>query len=443
MREQAVAVKTETIHVPYLARVEGEGALYVRYNESSCEVEEVRLDIFEPPRFFEAFLVGRSYTEVPDITARICGICPVAYQMSSAHALEQAFGMAVGEPYRTLRRLLYCGEWIESHVLHMFLLHAPDFLGYESAIAMAQDHPELVKKVLRLKKLGNDIVATLGGREIHPINVRVGGFYSLPRKSAWNQIVEELKWGLDFAEEATHIVAGLPIPELIMDYEFMALSHPSEYPFNEGVLATSKGLRFDASEFYDYVEEIHVSYANALHSRLRGRGPYITGPLARVNINRSRLSPRVQSIARDVARKFGITFPNNNNFTSIVARALETVQALEEALAILQNYDKPEMSFIPVQPKAGIGHAATEAPRGTLYHRYEMDENGLVKKANIAPPTAQNQMQIEADLRAYAPTALKFAKPEATLKFEQLIRNYDPCISCATHFLRLNVERIK
>lgn len=443
MPKETVAVKTETIHVPYLARVEGEGALYVRYNDSTLEVEDVRLDIFEPPRFFEAFLVGRSYAEVPDITARICGICPVAYQMSSSHAIERAFGLTVGEPYRTLRRLLYCGEWIESHVLHMFLLHAPDFLGYESAISMAHDHPDLVKKVLRLKKLGNDIVATLGGREIHPINVRVGGFYSLPRKSAWDDIIEDLKWGLDFAEEVVHVVAGLPIPNLVMDYEFMALSHPSEYPFNEGELATSKGLRFDVSEFYDHVEEIHVPHANALHSRLRGRGAYITGPLARVSLNRSRLSARVQSIANDVEHKFGITFPNSNNFTSIVARGLETVQALEEALAILQGYERPEAAYVPVEPKAGVGHSATEAPRGVLYHRYEIDERGLVKKANIAPPTAQNQMQIEADLKAYAPTALKYPKPEATLKFEQLIRNYDPCISCATHFLRLNVEQVK
>jgi len=441
MHNDSQAPSNRTIRVPYLARVEGEGALYVRYNEQTRQAEEVRLDIFEPPRFFEGFLVGRSYTEVPDITARICGICPVAYQMSSAHAIEQAFGVTVGEPYRTLRRLLYCGEWIESHVLHMFLLHAPDFLGYESAISLAQDDPELVKQVLRLKKLGNDIMATLGGREIHPINVKAGGFYSLPRKSAWTQIIEELKWGLDMAGKAVGIVAGFEIPELTMDYEFLALSHPDEYPFNEGILVTSRGLAFDKSEFYDHVEELHVEHSHALHSRLRARSHYLTGPLARVNLNFERLSPRVQSIARDIQRKHGIAFPNNNNFTSIVARGLETVQAVEEALEILKHYEPPERPAVDMEPRAGIGHGATEAPRGVLYHRYEFDDGGLVKKANIVPPTAQNQMQIEADLRAYAPHALQFPEAEATLMFEQLIRNYDPCISCATHFLQLKVER--
>lgn len=184
-------MKSETIKVNYLARVEGEGGLYVKIKDNA--VSEVKLKIFEPPRFFEAFLRGRHFSEAPDLTSRICGICPVAYQMSAVHALEDAFGLTVSGPLRALRRLIYCGEWLESHALHVFMLHAPDFLGYADALRMAQDHPEMVKLGLKLKKVGNDLVTFLGGREIHPINVRVGGFYRVPAKQELATLKERLK----------------------------------------------------------------------------------------------------------------------------------------------------------------------------------------------------------------------------------------------------------
>ncbi|MGZ5434340.1 MAG: Ni/Fe hydrogenase subunit alpha, partial [Thermoanaerobaculia bacterium] len=212
--------KTRTLKVDYLARVEGEGAMSVRIRGG--RVEDVKFRIFEPPRFFEAFLRGRMYTEAPDITARICGICPVAYQMSSVHAMENALGVTVDGQLRALRRLLYCGEWIESHALHIFMLHAPDFLGYPDVLQMARDHPETVKKALALKKAGNDIVALLGGREIHPVNVRVGGFYSVPSRRDLDTLRDRLEMALELALETVRWTAALPTPEHDEDYEFVA-----------------------------------------------------------------------------------------------------------------------------------------------------------------------------------------------------------------------------
>ncbi|MDE2631279.1 MAG: nickel-dependent hydrogenase large subunit, partial [Alphaproteobacteria bacterium] len=238
----------KTIKVDYLNRVEGEGAFKVVVRDGAVKSAELR--IFEPPRFYEAFLRGRSYMEASDITARICGICPVAYQMSAVHSMEKILGIRLSEPLRELRRLLYCGEWIESHVLHIFMLHAPDFLGYDSAIHMAKDHGDLVKKGLALKKIGNDILNLLGGREIHPINVRVGGFYRTPAKRELAPLAEKLKWARDAALDTVRLVAKFDFPDNERDYEFVSLRHPNEYPFNEGRIVSSKGLDI-AVEDYD------------------------------------------------------------------------------------------------------------------------------------------------------------------------------------------------
>ncbi len=423
------------IHVKNLARVEGEGALFIR--TKGDQVEEARLDIFEPPRFYEAFLRGRSYAEVPDITARICGICPVAYQMSSCHALEHAFGVQVGEPYRTLRRLLYCGEWIESHVLHMFMLHLPDFLGYESAVTLAADHRETVVNALQLKKLGNDIVSFIGGREVHPINIKVGGFYRLPDKGRARSLLQRLKDIRPFAVEAVRFVAGLDYPDFRQNYECVALRHPNEYPFNEGHIVSTSGMEIPIVAFRDHFEEVHVPHSTALHGRLKGGRRYLVGPLARINLNFDHLPDSVKAVADEV----GFKIPCNNNFKSLIARGLETLFALDHAIEILERYEPNHPPAVPIQAKAGVGHGCTEAPRGMLYHRYEVDAQGLIKDATIVPPTAQNQPQIEDDLRDFFPSLLDKAEEEATLRCEQLIRNYDPCISCSTHFLKLRLER--
>jgi len=428
-------MKNKTIKVDYLARVEGEGALFVKIKNN--EVADVKLRIFEPPRFFEAFLRGRKYFEAPDITARICGICPVAYQMSSVHAMESAFGVKINGQVRSLRRLLYCGEWIESHALHIYMLHAPDFLGYEDVIQMAKDHPEAVKKALELKKIGNELVTLIGGREIHPINVRVGGFYRTPAKAELNAINERLKWALEAACATVKLVASFPFPEFEQDYEFVALRHPDEYPYNEGRLVSNKGLNIGINEYERNFAEEHVEHSNSLHSVHIGHGNYFTGPLARYSLNFDKLTPLCQQLSKEA----GLGTTCNNPFKSIVVRAIETVYACQEALRIIAQYEAPERPFVPVEVKAGTGYGCTEAPRGILYHRYRVDDQGVIKDAKIVPPTSQNQKTIEQDLRRYVTIYMDQPKDKLTWQCEQAIRNYDPCISCATHFMRLEIER--
>jgi coenzyme F420-reducing hydrogenase alpha subunit len=429
-------MKSRTIKVNYLARVEGEGALSVKVKGGRVVAAELK--IFEPPRFFEAFLRGRKYWEVPDITSRICGICPVAYQMSAVHALEGALGVTVEGTLRALRRLIYLGEWIESHGLHVILLHAPDFLGYPDALRMAQDHPDTVKLGLKLKKAGNDLVATLGGREIHPVNVRVGGFHRVPAPKEFARVKETFLWARDAAMQAVRWVAGLNFPEFEQDYEFVALRQGSEYPLNEGRLVSSRGLDIAVADYEEHFAEEQVPYSHALHSSLKGRGPYLVGPLARFNLNYDLLS----SLARHAARDAGLEPGCINPFKSILVRAVEMVHAVDEALGLMEAYEKPEAPAVKVEPRAGVGYGATEAPRGVLYHRYRLDEAGVVMEAKIVPPTAQNQKRMEADLHSFVEARLDLPEERLTWQCEQLIRNYDPCISCATHFLKLRVDRV-
>jgi sulfhydrogenase subunit alpha len=419
-----------------LARVEGEGAMHVRLRDG--HVEDVRLEIYEPPRFFEAFLRGRNFTEVPDITARICGICPVAYQMSSIAAMEDVCGVEVPEPVRALRRLLYCGEWVESHGLHVFMLHAPDFLGYASGFEMARDHPDLVNSALRLKKAGNELMRVVGGREIHPINVRVGGFYRAPSRRELAPLVDQLERAREFALEAVAWTASLPCPEFEEDFEFVALREPGRYPIEAGRIGSSSGLDVLPAEYEDHFAEEQVEHSTALHSRLRDGGRhYLTGPLARYALNRDRLSP----LALQAAGEAGLEPVVRNPFRSIVVRAVEILYALDEALRILESYEPPDPPAVSVEPRAGIGYGATEAPRGLLWHRYAIDAEGTILDAKIVPPTSQNQGRIEQSLHGFVEQHADLSDDELHLRCEQAIRSYDPCISCATHFLKLEVDR--
>jgi sulfhydrogenase subunit alpha len=427
--------KTKIIKTDALARVEGEGAMYVRI--AGREVEEVKLNIYEPPRFFEAFLRGRGFTEAPDITARICGICPVAYQMSSVTAMEQACGIEVGGQLRALRRLLYCGEWIESHALHVFMLHAPDFLGYPSAIELARDSPEVVTSALELKKTGNELMTVVGGREVHPINVKVGGWYRAPRKAELAPLVPKLERAREIALDAVRITSGFEFPNYEQDYELVALDEPGEYPIDRGRIASNRGLDIAVADYEEHFAEEHVEWSNALHSQIIARGSYLCGPLARFALAADRLSP----VARDAAREAGLDPTERNPFKSIVVRSVELVYAADEALRIIAEYEEPDAPAVEFEPRAGVGHGCTEAPRGILYHRYEIDDEGTILDAKIVPPTSQNQRTIEEDLRGVVERSLDMPDEELTIRCEQTIRNYDPCISCATHFLTLDVER--
>ncbi|HEX7448236.1 MAG TPA: Ni/Fe hydrogenase subunit alpha [Pirellulales bacterium] len=436
MTDDSKPPNARTIRVEALCRVEGEGGLHVRLKGD--RIEDVQLTIFEPPRLFEAFLRGRAIEDVPDIVARICGICPVAYQMSAVHAIESGVGVQVSPEIRRLRRLLYCGEWIESHTLHMHLLHAPDFLGFESGLAMARDWPEEVKRGLRLKKHGNQLLEVLGGRAIHPVNVCIGGFYRAPRREELTALIPDFEWGLQAAIDTVRWVAGFDFPAFERPYTMVALVHHEEYAMNEGRIVDNRGQAIDVADYERHYQERQVPHSTALQSvRMVDGSSYFLGPLARVNLSLDRLKPA----ARRLADELGIAWPSHNSFHGIVARGLEVVHAYEEALEILKTYQPPTPPHVAYQHRAGTGCAATEAPRGLLYHRYNFGDDGLLTEAKIVPPTSQNQGQIEEDLRHWLPRVLDCDEDAMGESCAHLVRNYDPCISCSTHALRLTIER--
>jgi coenzyme F420-reducing hydrogenase alpha subunit len=426
-----------TVDIAGLTRVEGEGSLRIRVRGG--EVEEAHLEIFEAPRYFERLVVGRTPDEVIDIVARICGICPVAYQMTAVHAFESALGVTVDPGVRALRRLLYCGEWIESHALHVYLLHLPDFLGYASALELAKDQRDTVVAGLELKKVGNDLVGLVGGRAIHPVSVRVGGFSRVFRRAEVAGLRGRLEGALESAQATVDLVAQLDPPDFRRDARLVALRHPTEYPMNEGRIVSTDGLDVDAAAWPTEFHERQVAWSHALQAVGAGERPYQLGPASRITLAASTLHP----VAADALRRTGLAEEIRvNPYRSIVARAVELVDAVAEAIDIVDAYEPPGDAGAAWFP--GPAHAAwaTEAPRGLIFHRYELDERGLVRHAQIVPPTSQNQAAIEADLAAFAPRVLDLPPPMATHRIEQLVRSYDPCISCATHFLDLTVERV-
>lgn len=440
--------RNRSLDVGLLSRVEGEGSLHVVVEDGA--VSKATLDIFEPPRFFEAFLVGRRYEEIPDITARICGICPVAYQMTSCAAVEDALGVAVSPSIAALRRLLYCGEWLQSHALHVYFLHAPDFFGCDDAVQMASLVPSALQRGLILKKAGNQLMAAVGGRAIHPVNVKVGGFYKAPSRATIKALAGPLQRALDAALETVDWVSGFDYPDFHADYNFVALRGTAGYPIEAGRIASSGGLDCSPLEFSDIAVEEHVEHSTALHARLFGRLPYLTGPLARYALNSGLLTP----LAAKAAARSGLGPACDNPFQSILVRSVEMVFACEEALRLVADYQAPSPSSLALAPTpAGgggpgegapaemVGVAATEAPRGLLLHRYAIGRDGLVVKARIMPPTSQNQLSIEGDLRRVAQQYLDLSDEELTRRAEVAVRNHDPCISCATHFLHLTVEK--
>ncbi|MFO0564571.1 MAG: nickel-dependent hydrogenase large subunit [Polyangiaceae bacterium] len=423
-----------TIRVDALARVEGEGALTIRFR--GTEPKSVELTIFEPPRFFEGFLRGRSLFETPDITARICGICPVAYQMSACHALEDAVGAEITPEIRRLRRLLYTGEWIESHVLHMFMLHAPDFLGYDDAIGMAKEHADLVKASLRMKKAGNAIVALLGGREIHPINVCVGGFHRAPTKSEMRELLPELEWSRTTLENVLTQLSAWHFPDYQVPIELVSLWHADEYPFNEGRIRSSSGLDVDVHEYEAHFQEEHVQRSTALHSVHVGHGAYLVGPLARFNNCFAQLRP----VARACAERLGLVPPMRNPFRSLLIRGIETLEALDEACEIVERYEVPRVCKVDVPIRAGVGQAATEAPRGLLYHRYRGRPGADRRSEDHTAHESESEAHRSGPQLEIARRLAALPHAEARRLAEQTVRNYDPCISCSTHFLDLRIE---
>jgi coenzyme F420-reducing hydrogenase alpha subunit len=434
--------KTETVtgdrnfEVVGIARVEGEGTLRLRI--TGGEVREARLSIFEAPRYFEKLVVGRTANEVVDIVPRICGICPLAYQTGAAMAFEHLYGVELDPQVKALRKLFYWGEWIESHALHVYMLHAPDFLGYESAIAMARDHKPVVEQALRLKRTGNEVMKLIGGRAIHPVAMRVGGFSKVPTQAQIRALREPLKEALELSKATLKLVGTFKAPAFEREPLYVAIKHPTEYGLNEGRIVSSDGIDVPLWGWRDAFREEHHEGSNALHARTTDGRTYMLGPSARVTLNAAQLNP----IAREALEKSGLAKQiARNPYWSIAARAVELIHASAEALAIVDAYEEPARPFTPWKPRAGETGWGSEAPRGICWHHYDVDEAGKVVAAQIIAPTGQNQGMIEADLTAFAPQVLSLSHAQATIRLEQLIRAYDPCISCATHFLTLEIER--
>ena len=345
--------------------------------------------------------------------------------------------MVVDGPLRALRRLLYCGEWIESHTLHVYMLHAPDFLGYHGAIEMAADHRERVEQGLALKKVGNQIVEVLGGRAIHPLNVRVGGFYRVPTRRELQPVLDGLLRVREIAVETVRWVGAFDMPDLTYDHELVALSRPDEYAVVGGNVVSSSGLAIPVSAFLDEFAEEHVARSNALHAYRSDGTRYLVGPMARFALGYDRLSESARAAAVEV----DLGPDDRNPFRSIVVRAVEVLHAVDEAIGLIEAYEPPDQPAVPVEPRAGVGHGVSEAPRGLLYHRYTLDDEGFITDAVIVPPTSQNQPSIEADLFRLVEQNLDLDDDALRHVCEQSIRNHDPCISCATHFLDLTVDR--
>lgn len=424
-----------TIDVGTLARVEGEGALHVTVRDGT--VEDLQLQIYEPPRFFEGLLRGRHFTEPPDVTARICGICPIAYQLTASQALEDVCQVLIPDPIRDLRRLLYCGEWIQSHVLHVFFLHAPDFLGMHSALDLADTHPETLRQALALRGAGNSILEAIGGRAVHPVTLRLGGFQRVPAKSDLRALLPRLEAALTTALDAVAWVGTFDFPDIEHDFVQMSLTTTDRYPIEAGTIVTSDHRAFDASTYLDHVVEQQLPHATALYATLVDGTPFVLGPSSRFSLNAERLPAR----AAEAARAVGLTPPARNPFRSIVVRAVEIVAAIEDAIGLIERYTVPDRPYVDVQPMPGVGYGVTEAPRGILHHRYELAEDGTVTAAIIVPPTSQNQHAIEADVRRVVEQGLDLDETDLQRQCEQAIRNHDPCISCATHFLDLQIDR--
>lgn len=417
----------KNIAINYLARVEGRGALNFKI-EKDGKIENLQLRIYEPPRFFESFLIGRKYSELAELTSRICGICPVAHQITAIRAVENALGIEPSTQTKDLRKLLAISAHIQSNVLSMYFLSLPDLMGYESIIPMIKDYLDIVKRGLNLRKLGNDISDLIGGRAVHPVTAVVNGFTSLPSKNKLQVIKKRLKEAKQDAFDTVDLFSNLEIPIFKRKCEHIAISNKKEYAINEGRFKSTEGLDIDEMNYKDYIFEKQKYYSTALHSYVKERDSFMVGPLPRININFNKLSDD----AKDTARRSSTKFSNFNPFVSHLARAIELVHDIDECIDIIdKNPIKDEKKEFVC--KSGFGAAITEAPRGSLYHSYTLDNNGIVKSADIVPPTAHNAYNIEKDLNQFIPQIEDSPLDEIKLKCEMLIRAYDPCISCSTH----------
>lgn len=422
------------IEIPSLARIEGHARLVV--DAGNGELKECRLEVFESPRFFEGLLKGRHYRDVAPIIARICGVCSNSHTLVSLAATERSLGVEISEQTRNLRRLLAYGEILQSHLLQLYFMAVPDFLGVNSIFPLAKSRRELVLRALRLKKLANDICHLVGGRPVHPVTTCVGGFSALPAAQDLLELRRRLVTAVPDLEATVDLFATFEFPVFERETEYVSLGAEDGYPLLSQTLVSSDGVRAMAADYKGVIEEYLVPHSSAKFARMT-RETYAVGPLARLKTGFDKLSP----MARKVAAALGLAADTVNPYLNLLARLVEVVHCFEEAIhriddVLVAGLKQPA---IAVPDGGGQGAAAIEAPRGTLFHAYRYDERGCIAEADCVIPTAQNLANIEADLRALVPALLDLSREELTRRLEMLVRAYDPCISCSTHLLRVDV----
>ncbi len=420
------------IEVRHLARIEGHAHLVVDLERG--ELKECRLEVVESPRFFEGLLKGRHYSDVAPIIARICGVCSNSHTLASLRATEAALGLEVTAQTDRLRRLLAFGEILQSHLLQLYFMAVPDYLGVPSILPLAKTRRDLVARALRLKKLANSICEAVGGRPVHPVTPCVGGFSALPSTSILRDLRRQLVEALPDLEQTVELFASFPIAAFERETEYLALDGGGRYPVLGDLLVSTDGLRVSAADYRTAVEEYLVPHSTAKFARA-GRETYMVGPLARVRNAFGHLSP----MARTVAGALGVGPKTANPYFGLLARLVEVVHFAEEGMHLIDEILMAGLreEAAPQPRGGGEGAAAVEAPRGTLFHAYAYDGDGCIESADCVIPTAQNLGNIEADLRALVPTLLDLPREELTRRLETLVRAYDPCISCSTHLLRI------
>jgi coenzyme F420-reducing hydrogenase alpha subunit len=410
------------IDIHYIARVEGEGS--VKFEISDGKLRNLRLNIWEPPRFFEGFLVGRKFDEVPDIVSRICGICPVSHMTTSINALEKAMGILPSPEIRKLRTIMELSQIAASHIVHIYALVLPDYHGLDMLSGLDNE----IRRLIRMKEAVNGVTALFGGRALHPVSMVVGGFTKIPPKDEIAKLIEQLEGIKDDALETVKMVSGLACPEFRSDVEYVALVKEDEYAVNEGMIATSSGLKTDLSGYYSFFEENQVPYANAKRTTMKGKRPIMVGALSRLHMKFDLLHPA----AKKAAASAGFGLSDNNPFFNIMAQAIEVVHCISACSELMRSLDCRE-TLLKVMPKEGAGAAMTEAPRGLLYHEYQVNKRGVIEKANLVTPTAYNFQGLEENLKKMVRDNIDTPADELALLCEMLVRAYDPCFSCSVH----------
>ena len=428
---------TKRIDVHHVTRVEGHGNIVVEI--SNGKMKECRFEVIETPRFFEAMLLGRPYIEASHITSRICGICSTGHTTASLRASENALGVELSEQVQLLRKLVFHGEILDSHILHVYMLVAPDFLGVGSVIPLATSHRDVVLRALRMKKLAGDLCAAITGRHTHPIAMTVGGFTHFPTQAELKELRQRLVDSRLDVDATVDLFAGLPWPKFERDTEYVSLSKPGEYAFIDGDIVSSDGPRIPAERYKEVTNEYLVQHSSAKLTR-HLRDSYMVGALARFNNNYAQLHPR----AKEAAAKLGMKPKVTNPFLNSAAQVVEIVHCTEDAIRIIDQLlsqgiqpEKPALVHLPDAASEATGVGVCEVPRGLLIHSYKIGEDGKLTGADCIIPTNENIANLEADMRSLVPQIMDKPVDAIRLQLEMLVRAYDPCISCSVHVLKV------